>query len=153
MSDSVWPHRGSPVPGILQARTLEWAAISFSNIKGRAHSKESMTKLCKEDLNKYPLSKRTFWEISQSISNVETCTCFPAHPESKCHSILCDYLIGNGKKKKKESDTNMYWWGCGSMDLLHTTGWAVKTEPHWTVVWHYLPSWRDKEPMAKQFHP
>ena len=23
--------QGSPVPGILQARTLEWAAISFSN--------------------------------------------------------------------------------------------------------------------------
>ena len=35
MSNSVWPHRrqppGSPVPGILQARTLEWVAISFSN--------------------------------------------------------------------------------------------------------------------------
>ena len=35
MSDSVRPHRGSPpgspVPGILQARTLEWVAISFSN--------------------------------------------------------------------------------------------------------------------------
>ena len=35
MSDSVRPHRwqptGSPVPGILQARTLEWIAISFSN--------------------------------------------------------------------------------------------------------------------------
>ena len=35
MSDSVQPHRrsppGSPVPGILQARTLEWVAISFSN--------------------------------------------------------------------------------------------------------------------------
>ena len=35
MSDSVWPHRrqppGSPIPGILQARTLEWVAISFSN--------------------------------------------------------------------------------------------------------------------------
>ena len=33
--DSVWPHRrqptGSPIPGILQARTLEWVAISFSN--------------------------------------------------------------------------------------------------------------------------
>ena len=25
---------GSPVPGILQARTLEWVAISFSNLKG-----------------------------------------------------------------------------------------------------------------------
>ena len=35
MSDSVRPHRWQPtripVPGILQARTLEWVAISFSN--------------------------------------------------------------------------------------------------------------------------
>ena len=35
MSDSVRPHRRQPtrlpVPGILQARTLEWIAISFSN--------------------------------------------------------------------------------------------------------------------------
>ena len=47
MSDSVWPHRrqptppGSPVPGILQARTLEWVAISFSNAckwKGKVKS-------------------------------------------------------------------------------------------------------------------
>ena len=34
MSDSVWPidgsPPGSPVPGILQARTLEWVAISLS---------------------------------------------------------------------------------------------------------------------------
>ena len=37
MSNSVRPHRrqptGSPVPGILQARTLEWLAISFSKWK------------------------------------------------------------------------------------------------------------------------
>ena len=36
VSDSVQPHRqqpsGSPIPGILQARTLEWVAISFSNV-------------------------------------------------------------------------------------------------------------------------
>ena len=36
VSDCVWPHRrqppGSPIPGILQARTLEWVAISFSNV-------------------------------------------------------------------------------------------------------------------------
>ena len=35
VSNSVWPHRRQPtrlpVPGILQARTLEWVAISFSN--------------------------------------------------------------------------------------------------------------------------
>ena len=36
MSDSVWPHRRQPtrlpIPRILQARTLEWVAISFSNV-------------------------------------------------------------------------------------------------------------------------
>ena len=36
MSDSVRPHRRQPtrlpIPGILQARTLEWVAISFSNL-------------------------------------------------------------------------------------------------------------------------
>ena len=31
MSDSVWPLPGYSVPGILQARTLEWVSISFSN--------------------------------------------------------------------------------------------------------------------------
>ena len=35
VSDSVWPHRRKPTrlprPGILQARTLEWVAISLSN--------------------------------------------------------------------------------------------------------------------------
>ena len=48
MSNSVWSHRrqppGSPVPGILQARTLEWVAISFSNawkwkVKGKSLSR------------------------------------------------------------------------------------------------------------------
>ena len=37
MSDSVRPHRRQPtrlpVPGILQARTLEWGAIAFHIIK------------------------------------------------------------------------------------------------------------------------
>ena len=28
---------GSPIPGILQARILEWVAISFSNRKHRIH--------------------------------------------------------------------------------------------------------------------
>ena len=48
MSNSVWPHRRQPtrlpVPGILQARTLEWVAISFSNawkwkVKGKSLSR------------------------------------------------------------------------------------------------------------------
>ena len=48
MSDSVRPHRWQPtrlpVPGILQTRTLEWVAISFSNawkwkVKGKLLSR------------------------------------------------------------------------------------------------------------------
>ena len=30
---------GSPVPGILQARTLEWVAISFSNLAYLSNAK------------------------------------------------------------------------------------------------------------------
>ena len=30
---------GSPVPGVLQARTLEWVAISFSKIYVNMHAK------------------------------------------------------------------------------------------------------------------
>ena len=37
---------GSPVPGILQARTLEWVAISFSNACMHAKSLQSCPTLC-----------------------------------------------------------------------------------------------------------
>ena len=38
---------GSPVPGILQARTLEWVAISFSNAwKWKVKSESEVAKLC-----------------------------------------------------------------------------------------------------------
>ena len=37
---------GPPVPGILQARTLEWVAISFSNAWVHAKSLHSCLPLC-----------------------------------------------------------------------------------------------------------
>ena len=37
---------GSPVPGILQARTLEWVAISFSRSVVHGKSKENSHKVC-----------------------------------------------------------------------------------------------------------
>ena len=37
---------GSPVPGILQARTLEWVAISFTNVCMHAKSLQSRPTLC-----------------------------------------------------------------------------------------------------------
>ena len=35
---------GSPVPGILQARTLEWVAISFSNLESILKSRDITNK-------------------------------------------------------------------------------------------------------------
>ena len=50
MSDSVTPMDcsppGSSVPGILQARILEWVAISFSNACMDAKSLQSCPTLC-----------------------------------------------------------------------------------------------------------
>ena len=50
MSDSVRPHRRQPtrlpVPGILQARTLEWVAISFSNAWKVKEVAQSCLTLC-----------------------------------------------------------------------------------------------------------
>ena len=37
---------GSPIPGILQARTLEWVAIAFSNACMHAKSLQSCPTLC-----------------------------------------------------------------------------------------------------------
>ena len=37
---------GSPIPGILQARILEWVAISFSNAYIQAKSLQSCPTLC-----------------------------------------------------------------------------------------------------------
>ena len=37
---------GSAVPGILQARTLEWVDISFSNVVKHAKSRQSCSTLC-----------------------------------------------------------------------------------------------------------
>ena len=35
---------GSPIPGILQARTLEWVAISFSKTTAQLHSSHTLVK-------------------------------------------------------------------------------------------------------------
>ena len=40
---------GSPVPGILQARTLEWVAISFSN-KGKTDTHKVYSPKCKQHM-------------------------------------------------------------------------------------------------------
>ena len=58
---------GSPVPGILQARTLEWVAISFSII----NTKDRHLTLCMEmllDNNKYKaFTKLTFFFLEKCV--------------------------------------------------------------------------------------
>ena len=61
---------GSPVPGILQARTLEWVAISFSNawkwkVKGKSLSRVQLLATPWTTANQAPLSmgfsKQEYW--------------------------------------------------------------------------------------------
>ena len=78
VSNSVRPHRrqppGSSVPGVLQARTLEWVAISFSSACTHAKSLQSCPTLC------IPMDS--------------------SPPDSAVHRILygvgCQFLLHNG---------------------------------------------------------
>ena len=54
---------GSPIPGILQARTLEWGAVSFSNACTHAKLLQSCLTLCNPTDSSPPGSSvhRTLW--------------------------------------------------------------------------------------------
>ena len=100
MSDSVRPHRRQPtrlpVPGILQARTLEWVAISFSNawkwkVKGKSLSRVWLLATAWTAAYQAPpsmvFSRREYWsgfwtapkvslDVCQSIQEcVRVCSC------------------------------------------------------------------------------
>ena len=82
---TLWSHRwqppGSPIPGILQARTLEWVAISFSNawkwkVKGKLLSRVRLLATPWTAAYQAPLSMR----FSRQSTGVG------------CHCLLCCYL-------------------------------------------------------------
>ena len=85
MSDSVRPHRrqspGSPVPGILQARTLEWVAISFSNAwKWKVKVKSLSRSVVSDSLRPHGLQPTRLlrpWNFQGKSTGVE------------CHCLLC----------------------------------------------------------------
>ena len=53
---------GTPIPGILQARTLEWVAISFSNAwKWKVKSESEVAQSCQRDPNKTQTKPGTPW--------------------------------------------------------------------------------------------
>ena len=57
---------GSPVPGILQARTLEWVAITFSNACMHAKSLQSCPTLC-EAMDSRPPGSSVHWILQARI--------------------------------------------------------------------------------------
>ena len=63
---------GSPVPGVLQARTLEWAAVSFSKACMHAKPLQSCTTLCdtKDSSPQAPQSTGFSWQEHWSGSPV-----------------------------------------------------------------------------------
>jgi len=50
---------GSPVPGILQARTLEWVAISFSTLVYRRIKKQKQSRIMK----RHEMDIKITWDI------------------------------------------------------------------------------------------
>ena len=86
---------GSPVPGILQARTLEWAAISFSNACMHAKLLQSCPTLCNPMDNSPPGSSihRTLWAtilewVAISFSTLKTKHHHPS-PYPTTHKAAC----------------------------------------------------------------
>ena len=70
MSDSVQPHRQQPtrlpIPGIFQARTLEWVAIDFSVTNGAAAAKSRQSCLTLYDPMDCSLPGSSVHGISQA---------------------------------------------------------------------------------------
>jgi len=54
---------GSPIPGILQARTLEWVAISFSNLEV---AREKGGVFCLKDMNQVLLPEERGPDMEQA---------------------------------------------------------------------------------------
>ena len=96
---------GSPVPGILQARTLEWVAISFSNawkwkVKGKSLSRVRLFATPWTTAYQAPLSvgfsRQEYWSGVPPPSP----SSFPTHHEKKI----------KGREGKQVTHPRRMWW-------------------------------------------
>ena len=92
---------GSPVPGILQARTLEWVAISFSNawkwkvkVKSLSHVRLLVTPVrllvtpwtaAYQASSFMGFSRQEYWSGVPLPSLTTVLLCFKSQPLSSCH--------------------------------------------------------------------
>ena len=154
MSDSVWPHRwqppGSPVPGILQARTLEWVAITFSNawkwkvkVKSLSRVRPSATPwtAAYQAPPSTGFSRQEYWSgchcllrlmravvhksflhwHHKSLEYIPSIRCLVASPNSSSLHGLRYLPVGNGKKRQNESTFKL-------IEVL------IKISLKWTVI-------------------
>ena len=128
MSDSVWPHRrqppGSPVPGILQARTLEWVAISFSNawkwkvkVKSLSHVRLLATPwtAAYQAPPSMGFSRQEYWS-GVPLPSPNVCYML-GKKENESRSrpfwVECKFTTNPGKKEI-EVQRNLPWWETGT---------------------------------------
>ena len=98
---------GSPIPGILQARTLEWVAISFSNAW--------KWKVKVKSLSRARLLVTPWTAAYQAPPSID----FPGKsPGVGCHFNGIEILI----KKESSSFTGTYWSIYGWNDMMSVLG-------------------------------
>ena len=131
---------GSPVPGILQARTLEWVAISFSNawkwkVKGKSLSRVWLLATPWTAAHQAPppmgVFRQEYWSGVPSPSPIKTSALFNS-PFKKSYLAL-------------HTDSNYYWFS-----LLTTQGprgpWISIIYTTWAQKFHFKILYRGKAP-------
>ena len=115
---------GSPIPDILQARTLEWVAISFSN--------EWKWKVKVKSLSRVWLFATPRTAAYQAPPSMD----FPGKSTGVgCHCLLQFVRMVIIKK----NTTKKYWWECGDKETLVHSWWEYKlVQSPWKTVWSFL---------------
>ena len=120
---------GSPVPGILKARTLEWVAISFSNAwKWRAKVK-SLSHVWLSDPMDCSLPPEPPSHLPPYPTRFTWDTCTPVADSCWCVAEVNNTVVeqlSSIKKKEKEKKKQL------NIEYIH----HVMTIYHWNSMWH-----------------